>query len=117
MKAEIIETSLKQFIKYGIRDVSIQKLVEPLGISTKTVYKYFKSKEELLEETLLLYHNKQHKLLENLSGGQNAARQFFDLWKMAIDMGGNAYRIFFQDLNYYYPALGEKNRADHHQKI
>jgi len=50
MKKEILQTSLKQFLKHGIRQMSIQKLVEPLGISTKTVYKYFKNKEELLEE-------------------------------------------------------------------
>ena len=64
MKEEILQTSLKQFLKHGIREMSIQKLVEPMGISTKTVYKYFKNKEELLEEALHLHYAQQFQILE-----------------------------------------------------
>ena len=70
MKEEILQTSLDQFLKYGIREMSIQKLIEPLGISTKTVYKYFKNKEELLEEALHLHFAGQYKLLEQLSADE-----------------------------------------------
>jgi len=50
MKDEILQTALEQFLKYGIREMSIRKLIASLGISTKTVYKYYKNKEELLED-------------------------------------------------------------------
>lgn len=76
MKEEILRKSLKLFLKHGIRDMSNQKLVELLGISTKTIYKYFKNKEELLEEVLYLYHDKQYEMLINLPNEQNAVCLF-----------------------------------------
>ena len=111
MKSEILETSLKQFLKYGIREMSIQKLVEPLGISTKTVYKYFKNKEELLEHALHLYHAQQYKMLENLSEDQKAVPLLFDIWQSAIEITYKVNKVFFKDLHYYYPALGKKIEA------
>jgi AcrR family transcriptional regulator len=105
MKEEILQTSLKQFLKHGIREMSIQKLIEPLGISTKTVYKYFKNKEELLEEVLHLYYSKQYQLLENLTADQNTVHLLFDIWHTAIEGSYKTNTVFFQDLHYYYPEL------------
>lgn len=108
MKKEILETALKQFLKYGIREMSIQKLVAPLGISTKTVYKYFKNKEELLENALHLFHAQQYQLLANLSEDEKAVPLFFNIWHSAIEMTYKVNKVFFQDLHYYYPELGKK---------
>jgi len=108
MKEEILQTSLKQFLKYGIREMSIQKLVEPLGISTKTVYKYFKNKEELLEEALHLYHGKQYETLENRPAEQNAACAFFDVWQTGVELEYKVNKVFYHDLHYYYPELEGK---------
>lgn len=57
MRERILEMALERFMQYGIRNMTIKKLVEPLGISTKTVYKFFKSKEELLEECLTVLYD------------------------------------------------------------
>ena len=85
MKNEILQTALEQFLKFGIREMSIKKLIEPLGISTKTVYKYYKNKEELLEEVLQLLYNQQYQQVENLSAGQNVVTLLFDIWYLAIE--------------------------------
>lgn len=111
MKEEILQTSLKQFLKHGIREMSIQKLIEPLGISTKTVYKYFKNKEELLEEVLHLYYAQQYQLLENLTADQNTVHLLFDIWHTAIEGSYKTNTVFFQDLQYYYPELERKIEA------
>ena len=79
MKDEIKQTALRQFLKFGIREMSIQKLVEPMGISTKTVYKFFKNKEELLEEALHLFYAEQYKMLEQLSAKQQTIPLFLDI--------------------------------------
>lgn len=111
MKQEILQTSLKQFLKHGIRNMSILKLIEPLGVSTKTVYKYFKNKEELLEEALNLYHAQQYETLESLPAEQNQACLFFDVWHRAVEIESRVNKVFFQDLHYYYPELGRKAEA------
>jgi AcrR family transcriptional regulator len=111
MKDEILQTALTQFLKYGIREMSIQKLIAPLGISTKTVYKYFKNKEELLENALHLHYAQQFQMLEKLSEDQNVVSLILDVWYKAFEMEYKVTNTFFQDLNYYYPELERKIQA------
>ncbi|MCX6222551.1 MAG: TetR/AcrR family transcriptional regulator [Bacteroidia bacterium] len=103
-----MQTALEQFLKFGIRDMSIMKLIEPLGISTKTVYKYYKNKEELLEEVLYLHYNQRFKLVENLSEDENIVLRLFDIWYLAVEMAYDVNDLFHKDLHYYYPELENK---------
>ena len=111
MKEEILQTSLDQFLKYGIREMSIQKLIEPLGISTKTVYKYFKNKEELLEEALGLMYRQSAREWEHLSASTNTIALFTGIWYAAVEAEYDVNKIFYHDLHYYYPGLHQKNEA------
>jgi len=111
MKEEILQTALKQFLKYGIRKMSVRKLVDPLNISTKTFYKYFKNKEELLEAVLSLHYKQQYQLLENHSADQNVVSLIFDIWHAAIEGEYSINNKFFYDLHYYYPELEKKTEA------
>ena len=111
MKNEILQASLDMCLQYGIRQMSIQKLVESLNISTKTVYRYYKNKEELLEAVLYRYHGEQYQLLENLPVGENAACRFFTIWQTAIDKEVKINKVFYEDLHYYYPELEQSVNA------
>lgn len=108
MKNEILQTALEQFLKFGIREMSIKKLIEPLGISTKTVYKYYKNKEELLEEILQLHYDQQFHMVENLSADENVVLRLFDIWYLAIERAYDVSDLFYKDLHYYYPELEKK---------
>lgn len=108
MKEEILNIALAQFLKFGIREMSIKKIIEPLGISTKTIYKYFKNKEELLEEVLALHYEQQYQLLENLSEEQNVVALLLDVWHTAVKRGYDVNNLFYNDLHYYYPELESK---------
>lgn len=111
MKNEILQASLDLCLQYGIRQMSMQKLVESLNISTKTVYKYFTNKEELLEAVLYRYHGEQYQLLENLPAGENAACLFYTIWQTAIDKEYQINKVFYEDLHNYYPDLEQKVNA------
>ncbi|UFH57845.1 TetR/AcrR family transcriptional regulator [Spirosoma sp. KNUC1025] len=111
MKNQIVQASLQLCLQYGIRQMSIQKLVESLTISTKTVYKYFTNKEELLEAVLYRYHGEQYQLLEKLPVGENAACLFFTIWQTAIDKEYQINKVFYEDLHDYYPELEQKVNA------
>ena len=108
MKEEILHTALSQFLKFGIRGMSIKKLIEPLGISTKTVYKYYKNKEELLEEVLHLLYAQQYKIFETRTADQSTISLLFDIWYLAVERDYNVNDLFYWDLHYYYPEL-ERN--------
>ncbi len=46
----IIDLAYKKFSQYGFKKVSMDEIAGELGISKKTVYKHFESKEAILEE-------------------------------------------------------------------
>lgn len=117
MKEEIVQASLNLCLQYGIRQMSIQKLVESVNISTKTVYKYFKNKEVLLEAVLYRYHGDQYHMLENLPAGENAACLFFTIWQLATEQQYQINKAFYEDLHYYYPELEQKVNAVIGQKF
>ena len=108
MKEDILQISLTQFLKHGIREMSIQKLVEPMGISTKTIYKYFKNKENLLEEALHLHYVQEYQRLEQLSADQKEVPVLLNIWYKAFESECKVANVFLQDLHYYYPELERK---------
>src|SRR4051812_16015800 len=103
MKNEILQKSLQYFLKHGIREMSNNKLVELLGISTKTLYKYFKNKEDLLDAVLQLHYEERLQRIKDLPLEQNAAPLFFDLWQWGIEREYSINNAFYEDLRYYYP--------------
>lgn len=55
-KAEILKCSITNFTKFGSKRFTLDELARALGISKKTIYRYFKNKEDLVTcsiETLL----------------------------------------------------------------
>jgi len=108
MKEKILQKALEQFLQFGTREISNVKLVETLGVSTKTLYKYFKNKEELLEQALHLYHDQQYRYLDSLSLDKNGACCFFDVWHYALEVEYHVNYKFFEDLHHYYPELAKK---------
>jgi len=106
VKEKIIEVALARFLQYGIRSMTINKLVEPLGISTKTVYKYFKSKEELLKECLsVLYTGLYNEFIAILKSNENPVLILLAIFRGSLGKDFGMNRNFFHDLNHYYPSL------------
>lgn len=108
LKEQIIQTSLVQFQKHGIREISIQALVAPLGISTKTVYKHFSSKEDLLEHVLTRLYDEQFEMLTEMSSTKNTMQLFVQIWYISCSRQLEVKTIFHDDLEYYYPELKQK---------
>ena len=52
-KQHIIKTAGELFFRLGIRSVSIDDICREMGMSKKTFYVYFASKDELIEQMLL----------------------------------------------------------------
>jgi AcrR family transcriptional regulator len=105
-KERIIEVSLQQFLEHGIKQMTVQNLVEPLGLSTKTVYKYFADKEDLLKQCLFLHYSELLKkfpfLVMEMSNPVDGVLMFYnEVFK--LDFGTS--QTFYHDLNYYYPQL------------
>lgn len=63
-KDDILLRSTDVFLKFGLHKISMDELADQIGVSKKTIYNYFGSKENLLEAII---HKKMESLLEILS--------------------------------------------------
>jgi len=109
MKEKIIETSLGQFLEQGIRNITMQKLVSILGISTKTMYKYFENKEDLLEECVKMHYIDSNNWMQVLvEGSPNAVVAIRQVYARTTDLDFGTNHLFYHDLNFHYPALQDK---------
>ncbi|MEN6389577.1 MAG: TetR/AcrR family transcriptional regulator [Syntrophomonas sp.] len=48
MKERIIDSTWQQILKYGVKRFTVQDIATDLGISKKTIYAHFDSKEEII---------------------------------------------------------------------
>jgi AcrR family transcriptional regulator len=60
-RAEFIAEAAKVFLEFGLRDATMDDVAAKLGVSKVVVYRYFSSKEDLVDSILV---NMTNKLLE-----------------------------------------------------
>jgi len=89
-----------------MRKTTVQKLVAGIGISTKTFYKYFEDKEDILRHCLIRHYAELSERLTSLrKETNNPLAALVELWHQAIELDFGVNHIFYHDLNYYYPQL------------
>ncbi|HRX00424.1 MAG TPA: helix-turn-helix domain-containing protein, partial [Cyclobacteriaceae bacterium] len=47
-KSKILKGATELFLRYGIRSVSMDNIANHLGVSKKTLYQFFKDKNEMV---------------------------------------------------------------------
>lgn len=102
-KDAIIERSTKIFYKFGLNKISMEELADQIGISKKTIYNNFGSKENLLE---VIIFTSMEQVLENITD------IFKDNDKSIIDkiyLATN--RIYTQYNNFEIPTKSDPNAA------
>jgi len=117
VKKEILNVCLKHFLQHGVRKMSNDRLVALLGISTKTLYKHFKDKEDLLAQALDLFYSQQHELFESFAQNESSPILLFHIWQQGFEMEFKVNKTLFQDLHYYYPELEKKVETRNAKKI
>jgi AcrR family transcriptional regulator len=66
IKTRILEQAQMTFFQSGFYRVTVDELAHNLGISKKTLYKHFPSKEILLNETMQRFMDKNEKVFKNI---------------------------------------------------
>ena len=57
MREKILEKSNELFLNLGFKSVTMDEIASALGVSKKTIYKYFKNKTELVNGVTLSMFN------------------------------------------------------------
>lgn len=103
-RTEVIERSSLLFMKFGIKSVTMDDVARELGISKKTLYKYFSDKSELVNAILnskLDYDKAVCGVSRETS--ENAIDELFNLSKLGMEHIGNINPVVFYDLKKYHP--------------
>lgn len=101
---KILRGSAELFFKYGIRSVTMDDIAKHLGMSKKTIYLYFKEKDEIVHK-LMQGDIKQHEIeFERINReADNVVEEVFAIMKRMADIVGKINPLVFYDLQKHYP--------------
>lgn len=104
-KLEILERSSAVFMKYGIKSVTMDDLCRELGVSKKTIYKYFEDKTELVVSIIQLKIEMDKQIcVISTESAENAIESLVSISKVVIEHLANVNPSVFMDLRKHYPA-------------
>jgi AcrR family transcriptional regulator len=106
-KQYILKNAGKLYLKYGIKSVTMDDVASEIGISKKTLYQFFKDKEDLISQVIDYYIESAHFAIHNPSKG-NAIDRFFELRTHVINMLKYINNNIEYDLKKLYPGLYKK---------
>ena len=102
-KLDIIERSSLIYLKYGIKSVTMDDLANQLGVSKKTIYKYFSDKNELVLTIIQRTLNFEEKMCHKIqTKSENALEALIKISKMVIERLNNVNPTIFLDLQKHY---------------
>lgn len=109
MKQTILQKAGEAFLKYGFKSITMDDIANELAISKKTIYKFFKNKEELVDETVSHVHDTMHKEIFCICDkGYNAIQENFEIKNMFKNMFKNSDDSPMFQLEKYYPKTYHK---------
>jgi len=109
MKCTILQKAGEIFLKLGFKSVTMDDIANELAISKKTIYKYFKNKEELVDQTIIHLHETMHNnILCICDKGFNAIEENFEIKNMFKDLFKNSDDSPMFQLKKYYPKTHNK---------
>lgn len=103
-KRDLLERSAGVFLRMGIKSVTMDDLCRELGISKKTIYKYFNDKNELVKEIIQSKVDLDCAIVCNFhKKGQNAIDDLFTISEFLTEQLKNVTPSIFFDLKKYHP--------------
>jgi len=101
---KILHTSLHMFFRFGIKHVTMDDIAKELGMSKKTIYQYFKEKDDLVNQ-LCACEVKQHEKDFNELGriAKDPIHEIMLISDKMREMMQHINPLFFIDLQKHYP--------------
>ena len=109
IKDRIIQEASQLFMKFGIRNITMDRIAENLGVSKRTIYENFKDKDELLNFCLESGMKKQKKRYkETIKNSVNIIEAILTFIRNSVNALNIINPVFFSDLQKYYPSQWDK---------
>jgi TetR/AcrR family transcriptional regulator, cholesterol catabolism regulator len=101
---KIVKGAEELFFKYGIRSVTMDDIAKHLGMSKKTIYQYFKEKDEIIHKLMLARLKKDEcTFSECVNNASNIVDEVFSMMKNIHEIFSTINPQLFYELQKYYP--------------
>ena len=115
IKERIIEESMKLFLQYGVRSVTMDDIAKHLGISKKTIYQNFRDKEEIILLATQRHFDEHLAVMEETA--RMSANPVEQLYKLSVmlrnQMRGINQNVLYDLKKYYREAWVNYQRYKH----
>lgn len=106
---EIVKSVTPLFLKSGFRGLTVDEIANELGVSKKTLYKYFPSKEDLIEsvkEYLVQFSNIVNAQVEPFT--ENCVDHTYSMVEFVEkEFGFHQLRVNLQEAKHYYSEISD----------
>ncbi|WP_239970561.1 TetR/AcrR family transcriptional regulator [Confluentibacter citreus] len=107
-KSELLECSITNFTKFGSKSFTLDELASEMGMSKKTIYNYFKNKEDLVSESLAFLIEKiKHDMDSALLQQTDPIVKIIEIYRIGFDYFKCFKPSFIFGLKKYYPKASE----------
>jgi TetR/AcrR family transcriptional regulator, cholesterol catabolism regulator len=108
----ILQRSEAMFMRYGIKSVTMDDLARELGMSKKTLYQYFETKEELIDQIIEQHIVKEQCMIEEVHAkSMNAIDEMIHVAQHVLNELRQVAPTATYDLQKYYRASFDKLQA------
>ena len=109
MKDQILIKATDMFLTLGFKSVTMDEIATEMGISKKTIYKYFSNKELLIEESTQLVHKEVIETIDKIVAKNfNAIEENFQIRRMFKEMFKYSETSPVYQLKKHYPEVYQK---------
>ena len=96
-------------MQYGIRSVSMDDIASNLGMSKKTIYLYYKDKDELIDSVVEeVIHSNQCQCNNDRDNADNAVHEIFQVMEMMTEMFKTMNPSILFDMQKYHPVAYQR---------
>jgi AcrR family transcriptional regulator len=104
---QLVEGAMALFMRFGIKSVNMDDVARQLGVSKKTLYLYFKDKEDLLGKVVQRHCSMEDESIAHIvSKKLSAIEEMFEIMHWVISLLSKIHPSVKFDLEKYHPELG-----------
>ncbi|MBS1636559.1 MAG: TetR/AcrR family transcriptional regulator [Bacteroidetes bacterium] len=101
---KILKGAEELFFKYGVRSVTMDDIARHLGMSKKTIYQYYKEKDEVVHKLMQAHIREDERMCINgYERANNVVEEVFNVMQNITEIFSKVNPLLFYELQKYYP--------------
>ena len=117
-KERILKKAVEMLFSQGIKATTMDHLAEALGMSKKTIYKYFAHKDDLVHEAIRYFSDTVYRKLDEIEAQNlNPYEDFFAVRQMINSLVEQVEMAPYRQMQKYYPDLVKQMEQNKRKRV